>query len=358
MTTTPDLGIPELAQSQANPDITHNEALVLIQALLNGVINRTTETPPVSPTEGDAYIIGDGSPAASGAWTGRANSIAIFWGGSWRFVPGNDDDGTPITMGARQEGLSVWVRDEEQFVVWSGSPQAWTAGLPVPLTASDIANVPAGGIAATNVQAALNELDTDKVDIVGDTMTGQLIITGTAVGFSPLRLINVENGATNGPVFDTFRDSASPAINDQIGGVRLRGRDNAASEQNYVSLAAIILDPIAASRAGRFSISVADGGNTHPVAFFENRSMNYATLNQQGNGTVNWLAYYVNNNVVIDTDRVFRNRIFTVATLPANASGKRTMVSDALAPAFGAAVAGGGAVMIPVFSTAAAWNVG
>lgn len=128
MTTTPDLGIPELAQSQALPEITHNEALVLVQALLNGVIDKDLSTPPVSPTEGDSYIVnaGGGSPAASGAWVGRDNSIAIFWAGSWRFVPGVNDAGTPITMSARQEGLRVYVRDEDALYIWTGSPLAWT----------------------------------------------------------------------------------------------------------------------------------------------------------------------------------------------------------------------------------------
>lgn len=52
---------------------------------------------------------------------------------------------------------------------------------------------------------------------------------------------------------------------------------------------------------------------------------------------------------------------FTVATLPAAATvgaGARAYVTDALGPAFGAAVVGGGAVGVPVYSTGAAWNVG
>lgn len=50
---------------------------------------------------------------------------------------------------------------------------------------------------------------------------------------------------------------------------------------------------------------------------------------------------------------------YTVATLPvAGTQGRRAWVTDALAPAFGAAVVGGGAVVIPVFDTGAAWIVG
>lgn len=51
----------------------------------------------------------------------------------------------------------------------------------------------------------------------------------------------------------------------------------------------------------------------------------------------------------------------TVANLPAAATagaGARAFVSDASVPVFGSAVAGGGAVSVPVYSTGAAWNVG
>jgi len=41
------------------------------------------------------------------------------------------------------------------------------------IAASDVINTPAGGIAATTVQAALNELDTDKAALAGATFTGQ-----------------------------------------------------------------------------------------------------------------------------------------------------------------------------------------
>ena len=51
----------------------------------------------------------------------------------------------------------------------------------------------------------------------------------------------------------------------------------------------------------------------------------------------------------------------TVASLPAAATagaGARMFVTDASGPVFGSAVAGGGAVTVPVYSTGSAWNVG
>lgn len=49
---------------------------------------------------------------------------------------------------------------------------------------------------------------------------------------------------------------------------------------------------------------------------------------------------------------------YTVATLPAGTVGDTAYVTNALLPVFGVAVAGGGAVVIPVFYNGAAWIVG
>lgn len=57
-------------------------------------------------------------------------------------------------------------------------------------------------------------------------------------------------------------------------------------------------------------------------------------------------------------DKPVRLPIYTVAALPAGVAGDRAFVSNALTPSFGAAVAGGGAVTVPVYYTGAAWFVG
>jgi peptidoglycan hydrolase CwlO-like protein len=50
--------------------------------------------------------------------------------------------------------------------------------------------------------------------------------------------------------------------------------------------------------------------------------------------------------------------VHTVTTLPTPVAGLKTNVSDALAPAFGVAVAGGGTVFTPVYSDGTTWFVG
>lgn len=46
---------------------------------------------------------------------------------------------------------------------------------------------------------------------------------------------------------------------------------------------------------------------------------------------------------------------YTVAGLPAGVVGQRAYVTDALTPTYGAALVGGGAVVVPVFRNATVW---
>jgi hypothetical protein len=50
--------------------------------------------------------------------------------------------------------------------------------------------------------------------------------------------------------------------------------------------------------------------------------------------------------------------VTTVAALPASTAGARAFVTNALAPVFAAAVAGGGAVVVPVYHDGTIWRVG
>lgn len=132
MSTSPDLGIPFVAAQQEQPEITHNEAIVMLQAMQVGVIQVGLNTPPGSPTDGDSYVIG---PSPTGAWAGRANTVAYRTSGGWRFVPDRNSAGTIITMGARQEGMRVWDKTTNGMYIWDGS--AWVGFASTPPVATE-----------------------------------------------------------------------------------------------------------------------------------------------------------------------------------------------------------------------------
>lgn len=84
MTTTTHLGLPLIAAAQAQKHVTHNEALQVLDALVQmTVADRDRTSPPAGPGEGDRHIVAAG---ATGAWSGHEGEIAAFLSGGWVFV--------------------------------------------------------------------------------------------------------------------------------------------------------------------------------------------------------------------------------------------------------------------------------
>jgi len=112
MDSTPNLALPYIMAAQAQKHVTHNEAIRALDALVQiGVVDRDLTAPPVSPANGDRYIVATG---ASGAWAGKDGQLAAWLDGAWAYYP-------------PQEGWLAWVADEDSLVAWDGS--SWvTAG--------------------------------------------------------------------------------------------------------------------------------------------------------------------------------------------------------------------------------------
>jgi hypothetical protein len=78
------LALPFLAPSQAQKHVTHNAALLRLDALVNiGVEGVAATTPPGSPAEGERHLLGTG---ATGAWAGEDGTLAVFSDGAWWFA--------------------------------------------------------------------------------------------------------------------------------------------------------------------------------------------------------------------------------------------------------------------------------
>jgi len=106
---TNNLQLPYILPSQAQKHVTHNEALGILDALVQlAVADRDLTAPPAMPVEGSRYIVA--SPA-TGVWADHEGEIAHFLDGSWAFLPA-------------KEGYLAWVADENQFRSWTGSDWA------------------------------------------------------------------------------------------------------------------------------------------------------------------------------------------------------------------------------------------
>ena len=82
---TPRFALPLLGVAQAQKEVTHNEALTLLDALVHAAVEAgPIAAPPADPEEGQCWIVG---AAPTGVWAGRSSAIAIRTGGGWRFAP-------------------------------------------------------------------------------------------------------------------------------------------------------------------------------------------------------------------------------------------------------------------------------
>lgn len=101
---TPILSLPMILPAQAQKHVTHNEALRVLDVVVQlAVLDRTRSEPPAGPADGDRHIVASG---ASGDWAGKAGQIAAFWGGSWLFLAPN-------------AGWMARVLAEDMTVTWS-----------------------------------------------------------------------------------------------------------------------------------------------------------------------------------------------------------------------------------------------
>ncbi len=103
---TTHLLLPYILASQAQKHVTHNEALRLLDAMVQlSVLDHTRTVPPASPTDGDRHIVASG---ATGLWAGWDLNVAFWVDGIWmRLVP--------------RPGWLAWIAAEQMFLVWNGS---------------------------------------------------------------------------------------------------------------------------------------------------------------------------------------------------------------------------------------------
>lgn len=127
------LKLPYILANQAQKHVTHNEAIRLLDGLVQmSVLDRDLAAPPGSPNDGDRYIVATG---ATGAWTGWESNIAYYVDGAWMRL-------------VQRLGWLSWIEDEGHYCLWNGS--AWITVLG-DLNAADLAN---GSIALLGVRTA------------------------------------------------------------------------------------------------------------------------------------------------------------------------------------------------------------
>jgi hypothetical protein len=100
------LGLPLIAAGQAQKHVTVNEALTMLDAMVQLTVSSAEITqPPANPQNGARYLVPSDGTAA---WLGHAGKIALWQDAHWLFL-------TP------QQGWITWVADESRHRVNTSS---------------------------------------------------------------------------------------------------------------------------------------------------------------------------------------------------------------------------------------------
>ena len=186
MDETARLGLPLLQPAQAQKHVTMNEALLLLDGMVQLVLlGVNVDTPPGLPTEGDCYGIG---PAPVSAWSGQAGMIALFVSGGWVFV-------TPKT------GFRAWVATDDAQALFDGSN--WVSG--------------AVTLSPNGAGMIFEVIEFDHVLSVGATSEETLVIPANSVVYGVTgRVTSVVSGALT-----SFRIGVTGADNRYGSGIGL-----------------------------------------------------------------------------------------------------------------------------------------
>lgn len=103
MENTANLALPYIMPAQAQKHVTHNEALGMLDALVQlSAHDRDRTEPPSAPEDGDRHIVG---VDAEGPWEGRDGHIAAWQDGAWAYFQ-------------PAEGWRAWVAGEDALLVF------------------------------------------------------------------------------------------------------------------------------------------------------------------------------------------------------------------------------------------------
>ena len=136
---TTNLALPYILAAQAQKHVTHNEALRLLDGLVQlSVLDRDLTAPPGSPADGDRYIVASGG---ADDWAGWDFNVALFTDGTWLRLP-------------PRAGWRAWVEDEGLLLVYDGA--SWTGTTPDALQSIALLGIGTTADAANPFSAKLN----------------------------------------------------------------------------------------------------------------------------------------------------------------------------------------------------------
>ena len=273
-------------------------------------------------------------------YTGTSNSIYI-WGAQLELGTVASAY-TPTTTAAVTTTNNISVPSGQVLGAYG------TASLPT----YSFGGTPSTGLSGTATSLALNLLGTNVFNVSQGGGINYLTMQGNTgssnLGLNNLGLVFGASGTYDAAI---WRDSANTlAQRNSTNAQTFRLYNTYTSSTSFENLQ---LDWTSTSNVATIGTQVGSGGGTaRPLAFSTNATERMRIFTSGGVSIGNTTDSGAGNLRVNGT---VKTGGYTVATLPTGVVGTSAYVTDALAPAYGVAVAGGGAVTIPVFYNGTNW---
>ncbi|MBV9571433.1 MAG: DUF2793 domain-containing protein [Alphaproteobacteria bacterium] len=332
--TTPRVALPLLAAAQSQKHVTHNEALLGLDALIaTTILDRDLSAPPASPDDGDTYLV---KAAGTGAWTGQSGKLAYAIDGGWRFY-------------APFEGLSAYVADETKLIFYNGL--AWADFV----SAVPLQNVPMLGINAT--ADATNKLSVASSAVlfnhIGASVQAKLNKHAAGDTASLLYQTNFSGRAEIGLTGDdNFHFKVSPdgttfyeavVLNRNTGSVLLKHTDISGT----ATLGATHLGRVVRADAsgGAFNITLPAGADADDWVIVRKKdsSANRVTVKTSGGTDMAWLSSQYDEAMFAFWDGAWTPVRWNIAPLAQVFTANGTYTKPPLAQSIEATVIGAGA---------------
>jgi hypothetical protein len=249
----PRLDLPYLQPAQAQKHVTHNEAVMRLDALVQLVLQHSAATvPPADPLPGAAYGLGAGAVAA---WSGQDGMLAIWQGEGWLFLP-------------PAEGWRAWDLAAGAYRLWDGS--AWVTPqqqdrLGLSTSADETNRLAVASAAALFTHAgAGHQL---KINKASDTETASLLFQSNWSGHAELGLagsrdfsIKVSDGGSWQEALVVEADTARVGLGTANPGARLALAHGGSGDDYLVAGEASALFRLAADGNGSCAGAWSGGG--------------------------------------------------------------------------------------------------
>lgn len=134
------------------------------------------------------------------------------------------------------------------------------------MAVSDYSTTPASNISISGIDISgttglVKNGDNALRQLMADIKSGVPYLSGTAY-----LIESTDAGASVGPTFSLYRNSASPAASDELGEIRFVGKDGAGNNETYARIYTAIADPTSTSEDGTLLLQVIIAGTLTTVA--------------------------------------------------------------------------------------------